>query len=87
MNYIVASVIYVTVADMGSYDTPCGGEVRHGVTSGVPRETCTQNGIGCEVRHGVTSGVSRETSKQCSLCVYIHMYVYIYTYIYIYIHI
>ena len=44
--------------------TPCGGEVRHGVTSGVWREKCTKrNGVGGEVRHGVTSGVSCETSN------------------------
>ena len=42
--------------------THCGGEVRHGVTTGVAREMCATN-TGGEVRHGVTSGVSYETSK------------------------
>ena len=44
------------------HDTPCGGEVRHGVTSGVSCETRTENDNGDEVRHGVTSGVSCKTS-------------------------
>ena len=48
---------------MGASCTPCGGEVRRGVTSGMSRERhVRKNGIGGEVRRGVTSGVSCETS-------------------------
>ena len=51
---------------------PSGGEVWHGVTSGVSGEMCTNNDIGDEVRRGVTSGVSYETSKTWNVTPHLH---------------
>ena len=48
--------------------------MRHGVTSGVSRETRTirKNGIGRELRHGVTSGVSCETCLNKHVTPHLH---------------
>ena len=53
--------------------TPCGSEVRHGVTSGISGErSVRKTGIGGEVRHGVTSGVTCETSSNKHVTPHLH---------------